>query len=288
MEGKTCIVTGATGGIGRATARALCERGAHVVIVCRDEGRGRDAAAEFAAAVPGAQVDIVLGDFASQRSTTDAAREILSRFERIDVLVNNAAVVNATRTETEDGLEEVFAVNQLGYFLFTNLLLDRIRASAPARIVNVASDAHRFGELDLEDLQSERAYKIMRVYGASKRANILFSYELARRLADAGVTVNCLHPGAVGTGLAGQNGWWARAILLALKPFFRSADRGAETSVYLAASPEVEGVTGKYYSDKKELRSHEATYDRALATELWQKCAELTKLEERLGAATSS
>ena len=210
MTGKTCVLTGATSGIGRETAVALAGLGARLALVCRDRGRGEDAVAEIAARTGNRDVVLHLADLSSQRDVRRVAAEILAAHPQIHVLVNNAGVVNLRRTLTEDGLETVFATNHLAYFHLTLLLLDRLRASAPARIVNVASDAHRWGRLDLDDLGNARRYRAMQVYGQSKLANILFTYELARRLAGSGVTCNCLHPGAVGTRLGHNNGMIAR------------------------------------------------------------------------------
>ena len=245
MTGKTCVLTGATSGIGRETAVALAGLGARLALVCRDRGRGEDAVAEIAARTGNRDVVLHLADLSSQRDVRRVAAEILAAHPQIHVLVNNAGVVNLRRTLTEDGLETVFATNHLAYFHLTLLLLDRLRASAPARIVNVASDAHRWGRLDLDDLGNARRYRAMQVYGQSKLANILFTYELARRLAGSGVTCNCLHPGAVGTRLGHNNGTDRAACWPALLvPFFRTPAQGAETSIWLASSPEVEGVSG--------------------------------------------
>ena len=194
--------------------------------------------------------------------------------------MNNAGVVNLRRSTTVDGIETVFAVNHLAYFLLTHLLLERLRGSAPARIVNVASDAHRFGTIDLDDLGHARRYRAMRVYGSSKLANILFTYELARRLEGTRVTANCLHPGAVATRLGQNNGRLATALTKLLRPFFRTPEQGAATAIYLASSPAVEGVSGRYFVDCKEARSSRASYDTDLALRLWHASARLTGIEQ--------
>jgi NAD(P)-dependent dehydrogenase (short-subunit alcohol dehydrogenase family) len=191
--------------------------------------------------------------------------------------VNNAGIVNLRRELTADGLEATFAVNHLGYFLLTTLLVDRLRASAPARIVNVASDAHKFGRLDLSDLQNERAYRSMRVYGQSKSANLLFTQELARRLAGSGVSVNAIHPGAVATRLAHQNGSFARVLTRVLSPFFRTPAQGADTAVWLATAPEVEGVSGRYFSRRRELEPKAHARDPELARRLFEESERLTR-----------
>jgi len=180
------------------------------------------------------------------------------------------------RTVTADGLETTFAVNHLAYFLLTTLLLDRLRASAPARIVNVSSDAHKFAPIDFDDLQNERRYGVMRVYGQSKLANILFTVELARRLAGSGVTANSLHPGAVATGLGKNNGGWARGLITLLKPFFKTPDGGAATSLYLATSPAVDGVSGKYFVRCREKQPSRAAQDLHAAQRLWSASEALT------------
>jgi retinol dehydrogenase 14 len=279
MTGRTCVLTGATSGIGRETAVALAGLGARLALVCRDRGRGEEAAAEIAARTGNRDVVLHLADLSAQRDVRRVAAEILAAHAQIHVLVNNAGVVNLRRTLTEDGLETVFATNHLAYFHLTLLLLDRLRASAPARIVNVASDAHRWGRLDLDDLGNARRYRAMQVYGQSKLANILFTYELARRLAGSGVTCNCLHPGAVGTRLGHNNGMIARALARLLVPFFRTPAQGAATSIWLASSPEAEGVSGQYFVDRRPRRSSDASYDETTARRLWDVSLQLTGLD---------
>jgi retinol dehydrogenase 14 len=279
MTGKTCVLTGATSGIGRETAVALAGLGARLALVCRDRGRGEEAAAAIAARTGNRDVVLYLADLSSQRDVRRVAAEILAAHAQIHVLVNNAGVVNLRRTLTEDGLETVFATNHLAYFHLTLLLLDRLRASAPARIVNVASDAHRWGRLDLDDLGNARRYRAMQVYGQSKLANILFTYELSRRLAGSGVTCNCLHPGAVGTRLGHNNGMIARTLARLLVPFFRTPAQGAETSIWLASSPEAEGVSGEYFVDRRPRRSSDASYDETIARHLWDVSLQLTGLD---------
>jgi len=270
LSGKTCLITGATSGIGKATALALARMGATLVLVCRDRNRGEQTRAAIRAQSAGAEVDLMLADLASQQEIRRLAGEFLTTGRPLHVLVNNAGVVNTSRSVTVDGIETVFAVNHLAYFLLTHLLLDRLQQSAPARIISVASDAHKFGAMNFDDLQAERRYRTMRVYGQSKLANILFTYELARRLQGTGVTVNCLHPGAVATGLGTNNGAWAKPIIKLLGLFFRSPERGAATSIYLASSPEVEGTSGKYFVDCRPRRSSPASYDEASAKRLWE------------------
>ncbi|MDX2170876.1 MAG: SDR family oxidoreductase [Deltaproteobacteria bacterium] len=268
MQGKTVLITGATSGIGRATALGLARLGAVVVVLCRDRGKGEALLAELRAA-GAADVGLIVADLSVQAEVRRAAAEFLASGRPLHVLVNNAGVVNLERTLTADGLETTFAVNHLAYFLLTALLLERLQASAPARIVNVSSEAHKFAPLDFDDLQNQRRYRTMRVYGQSKLANILFTSELARRLAGSGVTVNCLHPGAVATGLGTNNGRWARGLIRLLGLFFRSPDDGAATSLYLATAPAVEGVSGRYFARCKEKTPSAAARDDAAAARLW-------------------
>ena len=278
IRDKVCIVTGATSGIGEEIAIGLARAGGKVAIVARSRERADATAARVRAAVPGASVDVLLADLASQESIRKLAAEILAKYPSVPVLVNNAGLVNLRRETTADGYETTFAVNHLAYFQLTLLLLERLRASAPARIVNVASDAHKFGALDMGDLQNERKYSSMRVYGQSKTANILFTRELAKRLAGSGVTVNCIHPGAVATRLAQNNGGWAVVLTKVLSPFFRTPAKGADTAVWLATAPEVEGKSGGYYYSRKEQTPAKHAADPALAAELFEVSGKLVGL----------
>jgi NAD(P)-dependent dehydrogenase (short-subunit alcohol dehydrogenase family) len=280
LDGKTCLVTGATNGIGKVAALELARLGADVVVVARSRDRGEAAAREIRERSGRPRVDLLLCDFASQEEIRKLARDYLASGRPLHVLLNNAGLVNTTRRETVDGLEETFAVNHLGYFLLTNLLLERLRQSAPARIVNVASDAHRFARrgLDFDDLQNRRGYSAMRVYAESKLANILFTRELARRLEGSGVTVNALHPGAVGTGLALNNGWLARLLVTLYRPLALTPEQGAETSIYLCASPEVEGKSGLYFYRSREHRPNRFGADDEAARRLWSASERLVGL----------
>ena len=279
MVGRTCMITGASSGIGRATALELARMGADLVLVCRDRGRADATVAEIRTSTGNSRVEVVIADLSSQQAIRQLARDYLATDRPLHVLINNAGVVNLRRRLTVDGIETVFAVNHLAYFLLTNVLLDRLKESAPARIVNVASEAHRFGVLNFDDLGGERSYRTMRIYGQSKLANILFTYELARRLHGTGVTVNCLHPGAVATGLGKNNGSWAKVVIAMLRPFFRTPESGAATSIYLASSPQVDGISGKYFRNCKETRSSQASYDMAAASRLWELSTQMTGLE---------
>lgn len=284
LGGRTCVITGATSGIGKATARGLQALGARLVLVCRDRAKGEATAEEVAREAGGRTPEVVRADLASQAEVRRAAGELLARLPQIHVLVNNAGVVNLRRELSPDGIEMTWAVNHLAYFLLTGLLLERIVASPRARIVSVASDAHRFaprGGIRFDDPGFERGYRAMRVYGHSKLANILMTRELARRLAGTGATANCLHPGAVSTGLGTNNGWLAKLVVPAIRPFLRTPERGAATSVFLASSPAVEGVSGRYYRDCREARVSEAARDDAAARRLWQLSAEAVGLPDR-------
>jgi len=249
-------------------------------MVGRDQARTVAAAADVASRSGSKEVSYLLGDFSSQASVCALADAVRSRIDRLDVLVNNAGGVNKARRVTVDGIEETFAVNHLGYFLLTNLLLDLVVKSAPARVVTVASVGHRRGTLDFEDLGFERGgYSIMRAYGRSKLANVLFAAELARRLAGSGVTSNSLHPGSVDTNIWSGAPFWAKPIIqLVFRPFFISAEQGGERIVQLAASPDLEGVTGKYFEDGKVVEPSPLARDTSLATRLWDVSARMVGL----------
>ena len=278
MHDKTVLITGGTGGIGRATAMGLASTGARVGITGRDRSRAERAAAAIARESGNSAVDVFVADMSSQTEVRRLAGEALSTYPRLDVLINNAGVFRSERITTEDGLEATFAVNHLAYFLLTNLLLDRLEAGAPSRIVNVASADHGNATIDLDDLQGEKGYRGAKAYSRSKLANVLFTHELARRLEGTGVTANCLHPGVVGTNLgSGVSGVFG-FVVRALRPLMKSPEKGAETSIYLASSPEVEGSSGGYFVKKAQARPSDVSYDERLARRLWEASAELTNL----------
>jgi NAD(P)-dependent dehydrogenase (short-subunit alcohol dehydrogenase family) len=220
----------------------------------------------------------MIADLESQAQIRKLAADFLSTPKPLHVLINNAGVFNLKRKLTSDGLEEVFAVNHLAYFMLTLLLLDRIKESAPARIINIASDLHKRATLRFDDLGGERSYGGMSSYGQSKLANVVFTYELARRLAGTGVTVNCVHPGAVATNLASNNGALATVVWKLIGPFMKSSENGARTQIYLASSPEVAGITGKYFIDSKEARSSAESHDPDIGRRLWEVSAQMTGL----------
>lgn len=281
IRGKNILLTGATSGIGLEAAVELARQGARVVMVGRDPRRTEAAVADVKARSGSAEISHLLCDFSSQADIRRLAEEVKARLDRLDVLVNNAGAVNKKRGVTVDGIETTFAVNHLGYFLLTNLLLDLLMRSAPARIVTVASAAHRQGTLDFSDLGYERGYAIMRAYSRSKLANVLFAAELARRLAGAGVTSNSLHPGTVATNIWSGAPTWAKPLIqLFFRPFFLSVKEGAAPIVQLAASPELEGVTGKYFEKGKPVTPAPLARDEALAKQLWKVSAEMVGLAD--------
>jgi NAD(P)-dependent dehydrogenase (short-subunit alcohol dehydrogenase family) len=278
MAGKTVLVTGGTAGIGRATAMGLAMMGAHLGITGRDRGRTEGAAREIRAA-GGGQVDLFVADLSSQSEVRRLAEQVLQTYPHIDVLVNNVGGSWNTRHVTADGLEHTFALNHLAPFLLTNLLLDRLTQSAPARVVTVSSNAHTTGQIDFDDLQGEQSYSGSRAYSQSKLANILFTYELARRLQATSVTANALHPGVVRTSFGAEDpGGIQRLIVPFVRPFLIAPVQGAATSIHLASSPDLDQVSGRYFANSKPKRSSKASYDETAAARLWQVSAELVNL----------
>jgi NAD(P)-dependent dehydrogenase (short-subunit alcohol dehydrogenase family) len=254
LRGRTCLVTGANSGIGRETARGLARLGARVVMACRDRERGETARREIAAGTGNGDVELLLVDLSSQAAIRGFAAEVHHRCPALHVLVNNAGTWSERRRTSPDGIELTWATNQLGYFLLTELLLDRLKASAPARVVSVASRLAR--DLDLDDVQFEhRRYAGVAAYAQSKQANRMWTWALARRLEGTGVTANALHPGGVNTALFGKGGG-VRSLVATVgaRLFGKPAAEGADTAVYLAASPEVEGRSGGYWIDRRERR----------------------------------
>jgi NAD(P)-dependent dehydrogenase (short-subunit alcohol dehydrogenase family) len=276
IKGKTVLVTGATNGIGLVTARELARMGAQVTIVSRNADKCA-AVAEAIKTETDNPVEFIAADLSTLAGIMQTAAGFKQRHTRLHVLVNNAGGFFNKRFVTPDGLEMTFALNHLNYFLLTNLLLDVLKTSAPARVVNVASGTHTGAKLDFDNLQGEKRFAGFRAYGQSKLANVLFTYELARRLEETGVTVNALHPGYVDTGISLNNGFFFRVFAkLSARLFGRKPEEGAQTSLYLAASPEVEGVTGKYFTNCKPIQSSPESYDKAAAEKLWQVSLELT------------
>jgi len=267
MSGRVCVVTGATAGIGREIALALANMGATVVIVARDTTRAARTAEEISRAAHNPSVSWVLADFASLDSVRAGAAEIIRRHEMIHVLVNNAGVAKKHRTLSVDGIELTFAVNHLAPFLLTRELLPLLRAGAPSRIITVASAAEAHRPIDFDDLQSEKKYRGFTAYAKTKLMNVMFTYELSARLAGSGVTANCVHPGAVATDMLRQLPWWLYGLI---SPFLLTPEQGAATPVYLASSPEVEGVSGDYFVKGRAKPSSLPSYDADARKRLWE------------------
>ena len=279
MTGKTVLITGGTGGIGRASAIGLAALGARVGVTGRDRARAEAAAAAIARESGNPAVDVFVADLSLQAEVRRLADDVLAAYPRLDVLLNNVGGFWAHRHVTADGFERTFALNHLAPFLLTNLLLDRLKASAPARIVTVSSGAQSMGKIDFDDLMGERAYSGQQAYNDSKLANVMFTYELARRLEGTGVTANALHPGVTNTAFGAEDtapGWGP--LIALMRPFMKSPERGVDTPVFLASSPDVEGVSGKYFADRKAKASHKSSYDAATTARLWEVSAELVGL----------
>jgi NAD(P)-dependent dehydrogenase (short-subunit alcohol dehydrogenase family) len=279
MKDKICVITGATDGIGLETACRLGALGARLVLVGRNKAKGEAALALLQKRAPGADADLHYGDLALRSEVVRLAGEILHAAPRIDVLLNNAGAIFARREVTPDGLERAFALNHLGYFHLTALLRERVIASAPARIVNVASEAHRNAALDFADLQGTLRYSGWEAYRRSKLANILFTRALAKRLAGTGVTANCLHPGFVATGFGDNNrGLFGAGVRIAKRVSAIAVTQGAETPVYVATAPDLAGVTGRYFDKGRERAPSAAALDDDAAARLWQESARLVGL----------
>jgi NAD(P)-dependent dehydrogenase (short-subunit alcohol dehydrogenase family) len=278
MHGKVVVITGATSGIGRIAAEALAAQGARIVLVARDPSRAQRTSERLRAVAPQLAHRAHIADLSSLVETKQVGEKIAAQEPRIDVLINNAGNIQARRVLTADGLERTFALNHMAYFVLTHALRERLLAASPARIVNTASGAHRRNSLDFDDLQMERRYRALTAYGRSKLANILFTRELARRLAGTGVTVNCLHPGFVVTGLGQRDaGFFGTMVRLAMV-FAGNPERGAKTIVHLAASPNVASSTGGYYVDCREAQPSQAAQDDAAARRLWEESVRLARL----------
>lgn len=277
MDGKISLITGANRGIGKATSLGLARMGATVVMVARDPALGTAARDEIIRTTGNESVDLMVADLASMAQVRKLANDFQERYSQLHVLINNAGLTKHDRVLTEDGFETTFAVNHLAPFMLTNLLLDVMKFSVPARIINVNSMMHQWGRIDFDNLQGEQGYNMYLAYNNSKLANMLHTYELSRRLDGAGVTANAAHPGMVATdfareytgfmGFMAQKGW---------RPFMKSPKKGAATPVYLASSPEVESITGKYFVNSKERKSSRLSHNRELAERLWGISVQLT------------
>lgn len=291
LNGSVCLVTGANSGIGKETAKGLVRLGAHVIMVCRNPERGRDAQAEIQAAAQQAQpsqadaTDLRIADLGVQDEVYHLGETLRADYDGIDVLINNAGVFLADREETEDDIETTFAVNHLAPFLLTHLLLPLLKEAAgrtgEARVVTVSSEAHRGTSIDFDDLNAEDSYGMVQAYGQSKLANILFTHELARRLRGTGVTANCVHPGVVATKLWSGSDWLSRLARL-FSWLYKSPEQGAESVLYLAASRELDGVTGQYFKETEEVNPSPEAYDEKAASRLWRLSLEMTGLENEV------
>lgn len=276
MAVRTVLLTGATSGIGRAASMALAGMGARMVLVGRNKSRLASVVGEISAA--GGTADALPADLSSMGEVRALASEFLEKYDRLDVLVNNAGLVIGQRELTADGYEHTFALDHLAPFLLTNLLMGRLKASVPSRVVTVSSTAHRLGRMHFDDIMLERGYGPLKAYAQAKLANVMFTYELSRRLGGTGVSANCLHPGLVRTNFARGIGTRFGAVMGVLRPFMIGPEAGARTTVYLASSPEVEGVTGRYFVRQKEARSSPSSCDKEGQRRLWEISAELTGL----------
>jgi len=277
MNEKICMVTGATSGIGLETAHGLARKGATVIVVGRNPEKGAATVSRIQKSTGNPSIDFMQADLSVQAQIRQLTETFRTRYPRLDVLVNNAGAIFLKRELSADGIELTFALNHLSFFLLTNLLLETLKASAPARIVNVSSNMQKNARIDFEDLEGSRKYGSFRAYGQSKLCGLLFTYELARRLEGTRVTVNALHPGAVGTNIGGNNGWLGRLFTPMYKLLAKSPAKGAETSIYVASSPDIEGVTGKYFINKKPVASSPISYDKAVAQRLWEVSESMTR-----------
>ncbi len=278
ISDKTVLITGANSGLGKAAALGLAGQGAHVVMACRNRKRGEKARAEIVKATGSQRVDLIVADLSTTTGVRGLADEFRSSHERLDVLMNNAAILTGTRHVTAEGHELQFFVNHLAYFMLTHLLLDMLTANAPSRIINLTSTAHSSGTIDFNDIQYEKHYKGYKAYARTKLMNMVFTYELARRLEGSGVTANCVHPGVIHTNLLRNFSFVLNAMFSLLRVFFKNPGEGAQTPIYLAASPEVSDVTGKYFKYCRTLGSSEESNDPDVQRRLWKVSESLTGL----------
>ena len=276
LRGKIVIVTGASSGIGKASAAGIAALGAHTVLVSRTASRGRKAMDDIARRTPGVSLDLLVADLSTGAAIHELAGAFRAKYSRLDVLFNNAGILTSRRRLTPEGFEQQFYVNYLSYYLLTGLLLDTLRASAPSRIINMTSSSHSSGIIDFDDLQLERNYRGWQAYANTKLMSMVFTYALARRLEGTGVTANCLHPGVIHTNLLRNFSSVLHLMFHALQRFFKQPDDGAETPVYLASSPEVDGVSGKYFRYCRPMGTTEESYDRDVQERLWAASERLT------------
>ncbi|MFC0213636.1 SDR family oxidoreductase [Paenibacillus chartarius] len=275
---RIVMVTGANSGLGKATALSLAKQNARVVMVCRDPHRGELAKEEIVKESGNPNIDLMICDFSALSNVRRLAAEYTNNYGHLDVLINNAGVITRERQLTQDGYEMQFGVNHLAPFLLTNLLLEQLMISKAGRIVTVSSLGHYYGKIHFDDLHFSKRYRFFKAYAQTKLANILFTYELARRLEGTGITANCLNPGEAKTNISVYTeGGFAQLLTTLFTPFLKTPEEHADTSVYLALSPEVEGMTGKYFSNRKIVKSKPMTYDRHLASRLWEVSAAMVK-----------
>jgi NAD(P)-dependent dehydrogenase (short-subunit alcohol dehydrogenase family) len=278
MNGKVCLITGANSGVGKATASRLASLGATVVMVCRDKGRGEAALGEVRSQSGSSAVELLLADLSSMESVRQLAQTFRQAFKKLHVLDNNAGVILGKCMLTVDGFESTFTINHLSHFLLTDLLMGLLQASAPSRVINVSSDAHFGGHIDFDSFRCERPYRATRAYSQSKIAQVLFTYELARRTAGTGIAANCVHPGAVRTNWGNSGGTAFSLMMKVARPFLLSSEKGADGPVYLASSESMQDVTGRYFSRTKEAKSSDESYDEGVSKRLWEVSAQMAKL----------
>lgn len=273
MQGKICIITGANSGIGKATALGLARKGAKIVMLCRNKERGEQAREEIINESDNQNIDLLIVDLASQNEIRHCAKVILAKYDKIHVLINNAGLMLTKQTLTEDGIEKTFAVNYLAPFLLTNLLLERLKESAPSRIINVTSIYHKYGKIHFNDINREKHYNTLSAYGQSKLALILFTHELDKILKGTGVTVNAIHPGVYATDIIRDWSWIARHFG---KRFLKNPKKAVDPLVYIASSRKLENITGKYFNKKKQKKSSKMSYKQEVAKKLWKLSEEMT------------
>ena len=279
MKNKIVLITGANSGIGKATAIKLATMGAHIVMLCRNKERGETARQDIIQTSDNKNIELILIDLADLISVRKAAEDIKAKYDHIDVMINNAGGYFTERKTSKDGYECTFAMNHLGHFLLTNLLLDELKAAVNARLINLSSDIHKKGHIIFDDLMTEKKYKGFGVYSHAKLANILFTKELSRRLHDTDITVNTLHPGIVRTNFTADSGRFIRFMMTIMGSLLKSPEKGAETSVYLASSKDVAGISGKYFVNRKEKKSSPESCNEEVAKKLWKMSCELTGLD---------
>ena len=269
MKNQVCIITGANSGIGKETALSLAKLGATVILLCRNYERGNIALKSIITESNNKNVELMLCDLSSQNSISDFISKFKNKYDSLNVLINNAGILLNKRTISVDGVENTFAINHLGPFILTNSLLDLLKSSSPSRIINVSSSGHYRANFDLDNMQGEKKYSSFEAYCKSKLYNVLFTYELSRKLAGSNVTVNCLHPGFIPTNLFANSSFFYKAIVKILSPILIDAKSGSKTSTYLATSKDVENITGKYFVKCKPKQSSKISYDKSASKNLW-------------------